>query len=394
MQTPLSMPLLNVLVAPNSFKGSLTAMEAARHISSGITRALPLSNVTQVPIADGGEGTAAAIAAALDGKWGIVEAIDANGNRISIPFAACRSDKIGSFAVFDVAELVGLPDAVRPPCDRTTRGIGQVIRALSQAGHRTIVIGLGGSSTMDAGAGMLAELSLNVLARDGLPLMPTYRTLPEIAGISRRADCDWLDQLRLIALSDVSSPLTGPEGASQIFGRQKGFTDLEEADRVLGDFASLCETSLGRQVAHRAGAGSAGGLGFGLMLLGAEIIPGAEFILDAVGLTRGMSRYHWIITGEGRSDRQTLLGKGPALIARLARRNGVPVSLLSGAVEPVKELDMAFDGCFSVMNKPDSLKYAMEHAGPLLEDAAFRVARLFAAAMRAGIAVADRKEEA
>jgi len=394
MPTSFSIPPLNVLVAPDSFKGSLTAMEAARHIAQGITRALPLSNVTQIPIADGGEGTAAAIATALDGTWGKVEALDANGKYVSMPFAVCRSEKIGPFAVFDVAELVGLPDAIRPPCDRTTRGIGQAIRALSELGHRTIVIGLGGSSTMDAGAGMLAELSLDVIASDGFALAPTYRGLPKVARISQRTDCGWLNDVRLIALSDVSSPLTGPEGASQIFGRQKGFPDLDEADRVIGDFAALCESSLAKHVAQSAGAGAAGGLGFGLLLLGAEIISGAEFILEATGLTHSISGYDWVITGEGRSDRQTLLGKGPALVARLARCNRIPVSLLSGATEPVEELDMAFDGCFSLMSKPESLEYAMEHAGPLLENAGFRLARLFSAALRAGCAIADRKAAA
>jgi glycerate kinase len=394
MQMSTSSPVLNILVAPDSFKGSLTAAAAADYIARGVSRALPLCNVSQMPIADGGEGTARAIATALGGKWGSVDVPDANGTTIAMPFAACESPQIGRFAVFDVAEVVGLPDAVLPPGARTTRGVGQAIRGLRELGHRTIVVGLGGSSTMDAGAGMLAELALNIGAADGSTLFPTYDTLPQVARISRRADCAWLDQIRLIGLSDVSSPLTGPNGASHVFGAQKGFTELEKADQMIGAFGSLCEFSVAQQVAHLPGAGTAGGLGFGLLLLGAELIPGADFIVEATGVESSISSYDWIITGEGRSDRQTLMGKGPALIAELAREHAIPVSLLSGAVEAIDDLDRAFDGCFSVMDKPESLQYAMEHAGKLLENAGFRLARLFSAALFAGVQIGRRQKAA
>lgn len=389
MQSSLRRDALNILVAPDSFKGSLTADVAAGHIARGIVRALPRSRVTQMPIADGGEGSAQAIAAALGGGWSEVSVTDANGKAVQMPYAQCEGPQIGTFAVFDVAAVVGLPDAVLPPQERTTRGVGQAIRALHGRGYRTIVVGLGGSSTMDAGAGMLSEVALSLSTGDERPLFPTYRSLPEIAHVSRREDSAWLDEIRLIALSDVSSPLTGPAGASHVFGRQKGFLKLDEADRVVSAFAALCEASLSQHAAHLPGAGAAGGLGFGLMLMGAQVVPGAQFILEAAGLSRSIDVYDWVIAGEGKSDGQTVLGKGPALLAKLARGNGVPVSLLSGAVETTEELDEAFDGCFSIMSGPESLQYAMENAGPLLENAGFRLARLFASALAAGVARSD-----
>jgi len=394
MQTSLLATALNILVAPDSFKGSLTASEAAAYIARGVARALPRSGVTQIPIADGGEGTASAIAAALGGTWDRMTVLDANGKTASMRYAHCESAQYGKFAVFDVAEVVGLPAAVVPPQDRTTRGVGQAIRGLYEKGFRTVAIGLGGSSTMDAGAGMLSEIAFNFTAADHWPLFPTFRVLPEIARMCRREDGGWLEALRIVALSDVTSPLTGPQGASHVFGRQKGFVGLDEADRVIGNFGTLCERSLGRCLRHIPGAGAAGGLGFGLMLIGAEIVSGAEFILNAAGLADTVGNYDWVITGEGCSDGQTLLGKGPALLARLASAQNVPVSLLSGAVETIDDLEQVFDGCFSIMNKPASLQFAIENAGPLLEGAAFRIARLFASARASGVERFVRKEAA
>ena len=316
----------------------------------------------------------------LGGSWHSVAVLDANGAIIDLPFAACRSTELGEFAIFDVAEAVGLPDATSAPGVRTTRGIGQAVRAIAAQGFTTIVLGLGGSSTNDGGAGMLSELMVDFLDADKALFHPVLDTLSRIRTLEKREDAAWLADVKLIGLTDVTSPLSGPDGASHIFGAQKGLADLDEADRLLEQYGSRVQDWMDADFADVDGAGAAGGLGFGLCVLGGALQPGAEFILDALGLTRAAGAFDWIITGEGRSDRQTLLGKGPALVSQLARRHGVPVTLLSGAVDHGAALDAAFDGCFSVQSAPVSLEFAMRNAGDLLETAACQLARMFATA--------------
>jgi len=369
---------LRVLVAPDSFKGSLEAHEAAQHIAAGILQAAPGWVVTQAPMADGGEGTAKVVAASLRGAWHAIPVINANGDLIEIPFAVCRSSALKEFAIFDAAQVVGLPAARVAAPARTTRGIGQAVRAIAGCGYTTIVIGLGGSSTNDGGAGMLSELAYQFDDVRGSAFHPVLATLPAIDAVHKRPDAGWLAGIRLIALTDVTSPLSGPRGATQVFGAQKGVTDLEAAERALCRFAEQLTVLLNEDFSHAAGSGAAGGLGFAVRALGGSLRPGAEFILDTLGLNGTAMDFDWVITGEGRSDAQTLLGKVPTTIARLARARGIPVTLLSGAIEAGSALSGAFDGCFSVLPAPVSLDYAMQHAGPLLQDAAFNLARLFA----------------
>jgi len=369
---------LRVLVAPDSFKGSLTAAAVAAAIAAGVRAAIPGCVVVEAPIADGGEGSASAIAQGLAGTWHQVEVIDANGRPVALPFAACESPVLGAFAVFDVAGVVGLPDAVAPPGLRSTRGVGQAVRAIHARGFTTIALGLGGSATNDAGAGMLAELAFVCRDAAGGEIDPVFDNLPQVASIGRRPDCAWLRDLTLIGLTDVTSPLTGVDGASMVFGGQKGFADLAAADAVLAGFAARCADVLGQDLSMAPGSGAAGGLGFAVALLGGSLRPGAQFVLEAHRLTGGAVDYDWVITGEGRSDRQTLLGKGPAEVARLAQGAGIPVTLLSGAVDPDPELEALFDGgCFSIQPGPVSLEYAMRHADVLLQRAGRQVGALF-----------------
>ena len=251
---------LRVLVAPDSFKGCLEAAEVAARIASGIRAAIPRSLVTEAPIADGGEGTASAIARGLGGAWHHVTVLDANRNSIQLPFAVCKSAELGAFAVFDVAEIIGLPDVVLPAGVRTTKGIGQAVRAIAKQGFKTIALGLGGSSTNDGGAGMLAELAFEFLDATGAAIDPVFDNLAQVHSIEWRVDSGWLTDIRLIGLTDVASPLAGPTGASMIFGGQKGFRDLEQADAVLAQFGKQCSAMLGRDLSCIEGAGAAGGL--------------------------------------------------------------------------------------------------------------------------------------
>lgn len=373
---------LRVLVAPDSFKGSLAASDVARHIAAGLSQALPGCVVTQAPIADGGEGTAATVAQQLGGAWASLRVTSANGTPIDLPYAACHSPALGRFAIFDVAGIVGLPDAVIPAGARTTRGVGQALTQLAGLGFETIVVGLGGSSTSEGGAGMLAEVMFDFRDADGAMVEPVLDTLGTIHSVAQRPGNAALARLTLIGLTDVSSPLTGAAGACHVFGAQKGVADLDAADAAIAGYAEKITAASG--VDHRAidGAGAAGGLGFALRTLGATLQPGAQFILQALGLDQDSMDFDWVITGEGRSDGQTLLGKGPATIAGLARRHGIPVSLLSGAIEHNLELYAAFDGCFSVQAAPVTLDHALAHAGALLEAAACNLARLYGAVVR------------
>jgi glycerate kinase len=368
-------PVLRVLIAPDSFKGSLEAADVARHLAAGVRRAVPSAVVDELPIADGGEGTAAVIAAALGGSWREFSVTDGNGAPRMVPVAFCASAALGEFAVFDMAQIAGLPDAVAAPEQRTTAGIGELIRLLHDAGTRTIAIGLGGSSTNDAGSGMLAQLAYDFTDVAGKVLRPVFGNLQDVTAVARRADSGWLGSLKLIGLTDVTSPLTGPNGASAVFGGQKGYQDLEAADARLARLAALFGAD---DQVRLPGAGAAGGLGFGMALLGAQLQAGADFICEATGVAARIADYGWVLTGEGRSDAQTLMGKGPATIAALARGAGVPVTLVAGSIDASPALDAAFDGCFSIVPGPHTLAYAMEHGPQLLEQTGYSLGKLFA----------------
>lgn len=369
---------LRVLVAPDSFKGSLEAHEVAQHIATGILKAFPDSLITQAPIADGGEGTAQALAVRLGGTWRTTLVTDANHELTELPFAVCNSSSLGEFAIFDVAEIVGLPDAKVAPEKRTTIGVGKAIQAIAALGFKTIVVGLGGSSTNEGGAGMLSELGIEFVDFDGISFYPVLETLHKIRKARKRGDTGWLASIKLIGLTDVTSVLNGPKGATHVFGRQKGVQDLAAVDRIVANYAAQVSSAINADYSEVAGAGAAGGLGFAIRVLGGSLQPGADFVLDALELNDSEAKFDWIVTGEGKSDGQTLLGKGPAVVARFARSQGIPVTLLSGAVEQNADLFQAFDGCFSIQSAPVTLQYAMENTGPLLEVAACNLARFFA----------------
>ncbi|WP_232063065.1 glycerate kinase [Undibacterium sp. KW1] len=373
---------LRVLIAPDSFKGSLQAHEVAQHIATGVKQAIPNSVITLAPIADGGEGTARTVVQKLGGHWGTITVTNANGHETELPFGVCNSATVPVFAIFDVAEIVGLPDAILPVEARTTQGVGEAVRALVGQGYKTIVVGLGGSSTNDGGVGLLAELMVNVKDTHGNVFAPTLGTLDKVSSVSMREDAAWLSNVSLIALTDVNSPLAGPNGASHIFGTQKGLIDVDKADCLVQKFASRIGTMLNEDHSRIAGAGAAGGLGFAIRVLGGRLQPGAEFILNVLGLDDTGMDFDWVITGEGHSDSQTLLGKGPVCVARLAKKKNIPVTLLSGAIASSTELFDEFDGCFSIQRSPVTLAFAIQHTDALLESAAHNLAALFLCAAR------------
>jgi glycerate kinase len=370
-----------VVVAPDSFKGSLTAKQAADAIGRGVLRALPQAIVRAYPMADGGEGTLDALV--RDGSRLMVSARNAAGNTTMVA-TGLLNDGSG---VIEVAEIVGITDSEItsvPVSERTTLGVGDALLALLDRKVKGIAIALGGSSTNDAGAGMLSALGMRLFDQYGNPLPP----IPSSLGKVRRVDVSNLDcrlqGVDLLVMSDVDNPLTGRQGATAVFGPQKGVTTAQVGplDDQLANFATHLEHALGFTAQDASGAGAAGGLGFALKMLGAKVHSGAEAIADAIDLDEALVDADWAITGEGRSDGQTLRGKAPYVLCQRARKLTVPASLLSGAIDAksLPALNQHFAGCFSIVPGPIALTESLAQADVFLSNAAEQMARLWAAA--------------
>ncbi|APA84900.1 glycerate kinase [Paraburkholderia sprentiae WSM5005] len=375
---PNSSPSPVVVIAPDSFKGSLSAEQVAQAIASGIQRARPDASVRICPMADGGEGTLDAMLTSGGERRTLNVRGAAGPTREAL--TALLAD--GS-AIIETAEIVGITDPVGmgvPVEARSTRGMGEAIRALLDAGVRRFFVALGGSSTNDGGAGLLTGLGLQLFDAQGNVLEATPEQLAHVA----RVDASLLDarlaDAQFVGMSDVDNPLTGQHGATAIFGPQKGVTPDQVApiDAALARFADLLEAALGRTARDLPGAGAAGGLGFALHMLGARFEPGAETVARQIGLDAALAGADWLVTGEGRSDVQTLHGKAPFVACAHARAAGVPATLLSGAVDPaaLPRLAEYFSGCFSPAPGPITLDVAIRDAARLLANEAEQLTRL------------------
>ncbi|RKP54734.1 glycerate kinase [Pararobbsia silviterrae] len=371
-----------VVIAPDSFKGSLSAEQVAHAIATGVRRVWHAADIRMRPLADGGEGTLDALLT-RGGRRVRVHVRNAAGE----PFEAASGVLDDRTSIVESAEIVGLTDAagMRVPIERrSTLGLGDAIRAHLDQGARRILIALGGSSTNDGGAGLLSALGMRLLDEDGVPLPPTPDSLDRLAGIDASGIDARLRQCELVAMTDVDNPLCGPHGATAMFGPQKGAKPAQIAtlDRTLSHFADLVEAALGKRVRDLPGAGAAGGLGFALHALGATFEPGAEIVAAEVGLDAALEGADWLITGEGRSDEQTLRGKTPFVACSHARKAGIPATLLSGGIVPdaLPALGAHFSGCFSPIPGPMTLDAAIAGAETLLADGAEQLARLFDAA--------------
>lgn len=323
-----------ILVAPLAFKGTLSAADAATIIATEIRGARPTWSVAELPLADGGRGTVAALVRARGGKVHVVPCADALGRRIE----ARWGELPGKVAVIEVAECLALADvhpSRRDPSRLSTAGVGSLLRAIAFAGMREVLVGLGDTATHDCGIGAASELGVRFLDRRGYALPPIGRSLGDIASIDVRGVLPELKGLRITCFCDVMNPLLGIEGAALAFSPQKGADKamvgmLEEGSRI---FASVAMHSLGANVAQQPGAGAAGGIGAGLAaIFGARLVSGAEAILDAVDFDRLADMSDVIVTGEGKVDRQTFLGKGVARVAERARRAARPVVVFTGGL--------------------------------------------------------------
>ncbi|HVE51267.1 MAG TPA: glycerate kinase [Casimicrobiaceae bacterium] len=379
-----------VVVAPDSFKGSMSAREICVALSEGVGRVWQNVEVRARPMADGGEGTLDAVLAAVGdaGERRTMRVTGASGLQRDAHYGLITRDGERT-AIIEAAEIVGITDGVAmraPVIERTTTGVGEMIRELLDQGIDRFMIGLGGSSTNDAGAGLLSALGFDLLDADRKAVAATPKGLDRLARVDATNLDHRLSRASITIMSDVSNPLTGTEGATAVFGPQKGVASDEVAslDLALGRFATAVENAIGKEAAQRPGAGAAGGLGFALQLIGARFESGAEVVANLIGLDGAFDGADWAIAGEGRSDRQTLLGKAPWIVAQRAARSKVPVSLLSGSIDAsaLGALGEHFAGCFALPSGPMTLEACMADAPRLLADRAEQMARLFAASLR------------
>ncbi|MBZ6196355.1 glycerate kinase [Streptomyces olivaceus] len=374
-----------VLVAADKFKGSLTAVEVAERVTAGLRRVVPDVRVEALPVADGGDGTvAAAVAAGFERRE--VRVAGPLGDEVTAAYALREGT-----AVVEMAEASGLhrlPGGVLAPLTASTRGSGELLRAALDAGARTIVFGVGGSATTDGGAGMLAALGARFLDAEGRPVAPGGGGLARLAS----ADLSGLDprlaDVELVLASDVDNPLTGPKGAPAVYGPQKGASpdDVTALDAALGHFAKVLEGTEGvgaraAGYARSPGAGAAGGIGFGAMLLGARFRPGIEVMLDVLGFAPALERADLVITGEGSLDEQTLHGKAPAGVAAAARAAGKEVVAVCGRLAlPAEALGRAgIRRAYPLTDVEPDVAKCIADAGPILERVAEAVARDFVA---------------
>lgn len=375
-----------VVLAPDSFKGCLSAGAVAGAMAAGLKRAWPEVEIVALPMADGGEGTLDAVLTATGGERRTARVGGADGRPLDAPYGLLKTAE-GETAVLEAASVVGLPMAgSEPVASRSTVGLGESIRHCLDGGVRRFMIGLGGSSTNDGGAGVLVALGVRLLDARGQTIAPTPAGLADLAKVDFTGLDPRVRDCTITLMTDVQNPLCGKLGATAVFGPQKGVGAEEVAvfDARLRHFANLCDAWAGAAISERPGAGSAGGLGYALQLLGGANRSGAEVVADLAGLDAALARADWAITGEGRTDAQTLLGKVPYVVARRARAAKVPVSLLSGALDgaALAELSPHFAGCFALPDGPMSLEIAMAEAVRLLADRAEQMARLLSSLPR------------
>ncbi|SDG54011.1 glycerate kinase [Propionivibrio dicarboxylicus] len=378
---------MRIIVAPDSYKGSVSALGVAQAMERGILKIHPDADVLKMPIADGGEGTVEALVAATGGELRHQDVADPLGRRIRAHWGILGD---GRTAVIEMASASGLPllaSAERDPLRATTYGTGELLRAALDAGLRKIIIGIGGSATNDGGAGMARALGVRFIDAAGKELPDGGSALARLAAVDLSGIDPRLGESDILVACDVDNPLCGPRGASAVFGPQKGATPalVAELDAALWHFATIAQAATGRTVAETAGAGAAGGMGAGLLLFTpAKLRPGVEIVLDAVRFGETVKGADFVITGEGRTDFQTAFGKAPVGVAKAAKLHRVPVFCLSGSLgEGADEtLAQGIDAVMSICDRPMALDECMARGEELIEAATTRLCRILRAARR------------
>lgn len=362
---------MRIVIAPNSFKHCLTARAAAEAMARGIRSVRPDAVIDIIPLSDGGDGLVDAISARRPGKTVAVQTEDALGRPLRAAWFKHRE-----FALIETALACGLARLKGPeeysPLTASTHGAGRLVRAALDQGCRRVIIGLGGSATVDGGCGLAAALGYRFLDSRGQPLPRGGGALARLERIVR-PEAGWRGA-SFIALTDVQNPLLGAAGAARMFAPQKGAAPaaVETLERNLAHWAAVVERDLGSAVADVPGGGAAGGMGAGCRaFLDAELVPGAEWVAGQLGLRAAIGRADLVLTGEGRIDRQTALGKAPAHVGRIAKALGKPLIALGGTVAEGTDLaELGISRCVAITPPGVAMADALKKAETNLENAA------------------------
>ncbi|MCL6451308.1 MAG: glycerate kinase [Acetobacteraceae bacterium] len=380
---------MRVMVAPGAFKGSLSALEAARAMEAGVLRAVPGCRVVRVPLADGGEGTVTTLVASVGGQMVAREVTGPLGTKVQAYLGLLTGTGTGVVEAAQAAGLTLVPPGRANPMRTTSYGVGELMRMALDAGCGRLVVGLGDSGTVDGGLGALQALGARFLDGRGELLKAGGGELARLRSLDLSGLDPRLARTQIVLAVDVDNPLLGPRGAARAFGPQKGATpgQVEELERGLAELARVIEAQTGRKVGDLPGGGAAGGLGAGLAgVLGAQVRSGADLVLEATDLGRRLGGVDLVLTGEGRLDSQTLRGKVVLGVAARARRAGVPVVAVVGSLgeDAAPPAEYGLDAVFSACPGPVPLAQAMEHARELLAGAVEQVMRVLALGRRLG----------
>jgi glycerate 2-kinase len=378
---------MKIILAPQALKGSLDAAAVGQAMAEGARIALPDAEIAIIPVADGGEGTVSALVAATNGQLLLTRVTGPLGEPVEAEWGLLGADSAESdekTAVIEMAAAAGLPLVPRPQRDprvTTTYGVGELLRAALEMGCKRILIGIGGSATNDGGVGMAQALGARLLDANGGDLPPGGAALAQLARIDISGMDPRLAQSAVRVASDVTNPLTGPKGASAVYGPQKGATPemVAELDAALAHYADILKRDLSVDVADIPGAGAAGGLGAGLLAFAqAELVPGARLVFEALRFDERISGADLIFTAEGQLDTQTAYGKAVGAVAAAGQRQGIPVVALAGAVA-MDDAALRALGLSAALPLPDgplTLEESMARAADLTRNATLRALRL------------------
>ena len=378
---------MKIVIAPDSFKGSLTALQVAEAIEVGLRRVFPDAAIEKVPMADGGEGTVQSLVDATSGQILTAQVLDPLGNSINAQYGVLGD---GVTAVIEMAAASGLtlvPLDKRDPRVTTTYGTGELIRAALAHGCRKLIIGIGGSATNDGGAGMAQSLGAKLLTASGEQIKPGGGSLATLNSIDLSELDSRIAETETVVACDVNNPLTGKQGASHVYGPQKGATHemIEVLDANLAHFDKTVQRDLSKSVGNVPGAGAAGGLGAGLMaFLDASLKSGIEIVTEATQLSKRFAGADLVITGEGQINFQTVFGKTPVGVAQVAKTHNIPVIAIAGSIADDSNgvYDAGIDAMIDIVPEPMSLETAIEDATILIETAAERAGRMIATGMK------------
>jgi glycerate kinase len=371
---------VRIVVAPNAYKGSLSASEAAAAIARGVRQAFPDAEVVEVPVADGGDGTVDALVSAHRGQYRTVQVEGPLGEPVPATYGLIEAGRTGVVELASASGLTLIPTERLDPRKASTYGFGQLLRAVRAAGVEQVIAGIGGSATNDGGAGMAQALGYCLQDAAGVELPRGGAALAHLERIDPSGfDRGW-QLVKVMVASDVTNPLTGPSGASAVYGPQKGAdaAAIRELDAALATLAAVIERDLGKRVAELPGAGAAGGAGAGLVaFLDARLVPGAPLIVEASGFDAKLKGADLVITGEGQADAQTAYGKAPGEVAKRAKAARIPVLLIAGSKGPGWEAlsGLGVTSVLTLDEEGDNLQQLMRDAAALLTRTAARACK-------------------